>query len=156
MATKRKTKGKAAKPNPDARARRRTTGILTPAIHDAIVKSVGEGSYATTAAREAGVRESTFSHWIREARADESAGVDSGYLDLMLAIDKADARAENVDLADVDDPKWRLERTRPEKYGQRITIDVRKAAISHVLDRLRGSLADEAFDDVINVLSGDD
>lgn len=149
MAAKRKPKRKA---KPDTPARRRTVGLLTPAIHEAIVKAVSLGSYATTAARAAGIREATFSHWMREARADETAGDASDYLDLMRAIDKADAQAENVDLGDVDDPKWRLERTRPERYGQRITIDATKAAVSHLLDILRDGVSDGAYDEVIAAL----
>jgi len=143
MATKRK---KAAP------ARRRTPAALTLAVYDAIVSAVGQGSYATTAARATGIREATWEQWMRDARADEAAGIDSEVLRLRNAVDKADAQAENVDLGDVDDPKWRLERTRPQRYGQRITIDATRAAVSHLLDIIRDGVSDGAYDEVIAAL----
>lgn len=148
MATKRKTKGKA----PGSPARIRTPKLLTPDTHNAIVNAVAAGAYPLTAARAAGIREGTFERWRRDARADEAAGDDSAVCRLMADIDRADAQAENGQVADVEKPEWLLERMRPEKFGQRITIDAKKSAASNLLDLLRDELSDGAFDEVIAVL----
>jgi len=141
MATKRKNKG--------ARARKWSPRLLTPEVHQAIVDAVAEGSYATTAARAAGIRQGTYEKWMRDARSDEAADKTSAVRELRDAIDMADASAEHRDVTRVDKPEWRLERMRPEKFGKSITIELRQDAATRLLDIVRDEMSDSAFDELI-------
>ena len=155
---------------PEARARLRIVDplTLTPETHDRIVEIVRRGNYISTAGAAAGIREDTLRRWLLRGNQEEEGACKR----LVDAIHQASAESEIKDLGHVSkgiediknkdgriikygDPKWaawKLERTRPEKYGQKITINAKNAAADYMLDMLREGMSSEGFEEVIKIL----
>lgn len=127
--------------------------------HATIVQAIRDGNYQATAAAMAGIHLSTFTDWLRAARAEREAGIapeDSRhpeYHQLVADIEEAEADFESrmvkkvVDTAQTNAPNtWQaamtiLERKYPEKFGRRDAIKVQgdkenpiQVETRHVLD----------------------
>ncbi len=104
---------------------------LTPEVHDKIVGAVRLGCYRETAAASAGIRSATLRDWLkRGARAAASGRVskaDKIYVELLHAIEQAEAEAEVLDLAKITAAAtndwraaaWKLARLYPDRYSER-------------------------------------
>lgn len=124
----------------------RRSSTFRPEIADAIVEAVRRGAYRSTAAAAVGVPSSTLAGWIKRGALDLSmaqeaieAGMTvrlSEFADFVLRLSAAEARYE-IDLTALIDAHglndwralaWRLERTRPDRYGRRdrLQVEVRR------------------------------
>ena len=104
---------------------------LTPEVHDRIVGAIRLGCYRETAAASAGIRSATLREWLkRGARAVAGGKGKKGeriYVELLHAIEQAEAEAEVLDLAKITAAAtndwraaaWKLARLHPERYGER-------------------------------------
>lgn len=100
---------------------------LTEEVHDAIVRSIGLGNYATVAAGTAGIHTSTFYAWIQQGERDRAAGVESIYSAFSDAVKKAEDEAEAAAVTHVRAAmrdSWQaamtyLERKHPKRWGRK-------------------------------------
>lgn len=142
---------------------------LTDETRDAIVARVREGVHPDVAAQCEGVGASTCRGWIQRGKlAEESEGdiaeSEVPYLAFSQAILRARAEFEADTLQEVrasldvagntQHSKWILERLFPERYSQKITVDLKDRALEELLDRLREGLDPETFSRVVGVLLG--
>ena len=104
---------------------------LTPAVHDIIVQALASGCYRETAATCAGIAVSTFYNWMERGEADIEHGKKTPYMELVEAINKAEAQAEldALEMIRKAAPKnwnaaaWMLERKNPAKWGRRTAVE---------------------------------
>jgi hypothetical protein len=83
-----------------------------PKTRNAILAGVRAGLYPTSAARAAGVPESTFGGWMRDPRPEYEA------FRAEIAQAEAEAEREAVSVVRRDDPKWWLEHRHRERWGK--------------------------------------
>jgi hypothetical protein len=139
---------------------------LTAELTAKIVKAVERGNYAETAAEAAGINVATFYNWMKWGREKRRP-----YSAFFEAITCARARAEVklVDTVQRGDTKgtgfgraraaaFLLERTRPDKFAQRVNLKV-KDAVEEVLECVRRVCSEADYAAVLEELSrrgGDD
>lgn len=127
---------------------------LTQEVHDKIVKAITAGAYAVTAAKSAGVGESTYYRWIELGSKPDSKPV---YREFWEAIKEAEANAEISNVALIrtaaqagtwQAAAWYLERKHADRWGRTsklqaelsgpggdpIRIDDTRAAVLALLD----------------------
>jgi hypothetical protein len=103
---------------------------LTPAVHDAIVKLVGNGAFIERACDEVGISERTFYGWIK--RGEDPDETDPRYLRFLQATTRARAAFENrtlnvvVQAAPTDwrGAAWLLERLFPTRYSNMRKVEL--------------------------------
>jgi len=97
---------------------------LTPEVQDKIVSALRAGNYQETAARYAGIGETTFYRWMEMGEDEEAEEI---YREFREAVEKAKADAEVRDVALIDKAAhdgswqaaaWKLERKFPNKWGR--------------------------------------
>ena len=104
---------------------------LTPGVHEIIVQALASGCYRETAATHAGIAVSTFYNWLERGEADIEHGKQTPYMELVEAINKAEAEAEldALEMIRKAAPKnwnaaaWMLERKNPAKWGRRTALE---------------------------------
>lgn len=102
---------------------------LTPRIVAAVLQNIANGGYVETACIAAGIVKQTYYNWLTRAEEDE----ESVYAEFVQLLEKARAQAEMdciriIKSAAPDSwqaAAWLLERSYPERYGQRnrTTVD---------------------------------
>lgn len=106
--------------------------LLTPEFIDNLAKVVATGVTWAVAAQAVGIGESTIHHWRAQGADDIEADKDSPYRQLVEALTRAEAEAEQV-LVEVirahSALDWRaaaflLERRRPERWAKRAHLDI--------------------------------
>lgn len=111
---------------------------LTPRVRDIIIESVRNGNFMSTSAELAGVSLTRFWEWMKEGK-DKIEGHGRYYADgkdllyMLFYMDvrqaQAEAEATAVDaIVEAGRESWQawawwLERTRPDKFGKRETVD---------------------------------
>ena len=103
--------------------------ILTEELTDSLCLLLRHGHYIDTACALAGVHKQRVYEWL--AKADEPEAKEA-YIVFADSIKKARAEAEHVSLGVIRDAgekswqaaAWYLERTQPDKYGQKTRTDV--------------------------------
>lgn len=115
---------------------------LTPDVHDRLVEALEAGNYRETAARLAGIGVSTLYSWLERGEADREHERATEHLELVEAIEKAEADAEQRAISVIEraavgykDPDgkyhpgqwqaaaWRLERKFPDRWGRREKVE---------------------------------
>tara|TARA_R100000664_G_scaffold34236_1_gene55479 strand:- start:6368 stop:6841 length:474 start_codon:yes stop_codon:yes gene_type:complete len=115
---------------------------LTPEVIRTLVNALQAGAYVETAVAHANISKTSYYEWIKKGGA-ERMRLEKGlkprktfglFLDLLNAVEKAQADAELRDLAIISKAStedwrasaWKLERRNPSKWGrQRIEAEVR-------------------------------
>ncbi|HUU94479.1 MAG TPA: hypothetical protein VM487_01970 [Phycisphaerae bacterium] len=105
---------------------------LTPELQAALCALLSVGIHHDVACASVGISRRSLSNWLRQGNADEEAGVDSPYVDLMVAIRSAEAACEVKDLETIGEASksdwkaaaWREERRHPKRWGQQISVRV--------------------------------
>ena len=128
---------------------------LTDEVAAEIVRNVAAGSFLTIAAGRAGVNSDTVQQWLRRAKADELAGLDTLFVRFGVAISRAQAEAEAEAVAVLQrggDGKykdwraqgWWLERRHKERWSlpkeqanQGLTLQLSNEALAALVDALR-------------------
>ncbi len=116
--------------------------LLTPEVHDHVVKAVRAGNYLCVAAQSVGVHPATLLTWMRKGKQEE----DGIYRDFRSAVKKAQAESELRALKVIEQQAkknwtaaaWWLERTRPDRWALRDRIEMRK--LQKEIDELRKEL----------------
>ena len=142
---------------------------LTPTLTAKIAELVEIGNSAEVAAVSLGVPRSTYFRWMAKGREQETGP----YANLVAAIATAHAQAEVDIVAAIRDPvldrngkadpsvsnglKWLLERTRRERYGPKVEIEmhVRQQATDDLIARLRQGLDAEAYESAVAAVLGE-
>lgn len=97
---------------------------LTPEIQDRICAAIRQGNYQETAAKFAGIGETTFYRWLDEGSKEDS---DEIFQQFREAVEKAKADAEVRDISLIDKAAtdgswqaaaWKLERKYPHRWGR--------------------------------------
>lgn len=105
------------------------TTKLTPEVQDAIVQAIKLGNYQETAAKYAGISESTFYGWLERGKQEPG----SIYSEFLEAVEKAKADSEVRDVALIQKAAtdgswqaaaWKLERKFPHKWGRMVRAEV--------------------------------
>lgn len=135
---------------------------LTPEVQDAIVASIQDGNYRTTAAQSAGVCERSLYNWLERGEKGEEP-----YAEFMQAMKRAEASAESNLLdqirhaqpavtgegghgADLWQAKaWIMERRWPKRWAQRVRQQVTEE-IDAFTDRLQRRLDDATYRKVLD------
>lgn len=125
---------------------------LTPEVTEAIVDSIKEGAYLETATEAAGIGLSTMYLWLdRGADGEEpyAAFLEAvtraraeAEIDLLRAVRKGDAKGTGFGEAKA--AAFLLERTRPNRYAQRVNVKVEEA-VTKVLEGVRRICSPEDF-----------
>lgn len=112
---------------------------LTPAVHEAIVTSIANGSTSEAAAAAAGIAERTLYSWLQQAKGEKP---NPRCVQLMLDVTRAKQQAVSVALNSVFvagtrgydglPPDWRaavewLRLMYPTAYGKRLSVDMSEA-----------------------------
>lgn len=115
-----------------------------PELAGAIVEAVRRGAYRSVAAAAVGVPKSTLAGWVKRGTLDlqmAEEAIEKGYTvrltefaDFVLKLGGAEALYELdlsgiIDLHSIQDWRaaaWKLERTRPDRYGRRLEVSVKK------------------------------
>lgn len=103
---------------------------LTPQTHDKIIGAIKAGNYLETAARYAGVDQSTLHRWLNRGK-DENA--EPEYRQFYEAVESARAEAEARNVALIQQAAnagtwqaaaWYLERTAHSRWGRKQSLEV--------------------------------
>lgn len=134
--------------------------VLTPELHDKIIKALQAGAYMETAAAYAGISKDTFFRWLK-AGARYNVAVEQGkphdesdapYGAFSDSITKAMADAELTDLILIGKAAkqekywtaaaWRLERKYPQRYGANRQPDDASQVEDDPLKKLTDAIAE--------------
>lgn len=104
---------------------------LTQEVIDKVYEVLLEGNYANVACELAGICETSYYKYIREAKKDEDAGIESIYTKFAQTIKKAEAEAEKKYLETIKKASintwqaaaWYLERKHRQKWATRTEIE---------------------------------
>ena len=153
-------------------AKRGGRSKLTDAMRDAIVAHIEKSLHPEVAAQCEGISTRSYFGWMARGRAAFEADEDGEgfeesevpFFAFFTAVTRAVAMAEAntlegvrsaIDVTGNDiNGKWLLERKHPERWGNKITIELRDQATTHVIERLRQGLDSETFRRCVAVLSG--
>lgn len=133
---------------------------LTPELTEEICKAIEVGNYLETAAEAAGITVRTVYNWIDRGRTGEepyaaffhavTRARASGEMNLVTTLLEGDGKGESFGQARA--AAFMLERTRPDKYAQRVNVKVRDA-VEEVLECVRRVCSPEDFARVLEELS---
>lgn len=136
---------------------------LTPLLADQIVSDLETGAYVETAAEAAGINRQTLYNWL-----DAGVRGEEPYASFLDSVMRARAKAEldllRTVLAGDSEGKgfgpakaaaFVLERTRPNRYAQRVNMRVENA-VQEVLEVVRGICAPEDFGRICERLAAAD
>jgi len=104
---------------------------LTAEVQEEILRGIRAGAYPEVAAQRVGVSRTAFYEWMQRGRQARKAGEGGLYADFADAVEEAKGHAETKAVAVVlkaADKSWRaaawwLERTRPQRYRPRQTVE---------------------------------
>lgn len=130
---------------------------LTPELTEQIVADIEKGNYSETAAQAAGIDVSTFCNWMKWGAAEKEP-----YSAFFEAVVCARARAEITLVDKLTTGKrgerggaaYLLERTRPNKFAQRINVKVQDE-LERMLDIAQGILSAADFSRLCEALASD-
>lgn len=103
---------------------------LTPAVQETICKAISAGNYSEIAARYAGVASTTFYKWMALG---EGENAKDPFREFREAVENARATAEVRNIAMIQQAAnngtwqaaaWYLERTAPNRWGRRSSVEV--------------------------------
>jgi hypothetical protein len=104
-------------------------------IGQRLIEFVRGGSYKEDAALAVGISRASFFGYLARGRLDREAGKSSDFSDFLDGIEKAQAEANIRLIAKIErgaqgwqGSAWVLERTQPEKFGQRTRLMIESAA----------------------------
>jgi transposase len=128
---------------------------LTAAVQAAIVKALRQGNYIEAAAGIAGVTKQVVYDWMRAG----AQGKAPKYVKFLDAVKKAQADAETRHVGRITKAAekqwqasaWMLERKFPDRWGQRIKVEVERQ-MNRLLDILRDGLPPETYEHVLALL----
>ena len=100
---------------------------LTPALSARIALAIRVGNYLETAASLNGICEATLHNWLARGRKGRPP-----YVAFLVAVEKARSAAEADALKEIKGAMrenwqaaaWYLERTRPDRWGRRLTLSI--------------------------------
>lgn len=109
--------------------------LLTAELQDRIAEHLKEGHGGTEAARLAGISKSSYYEWLKQAREDEAAGLETVYTRFAEVVAEAEAELEHTNLARIraaaeSGPKgwtasaWLLERRFPGRWSLRNRVEL--------------------------------
>ena len=104
---------------------------LNQELIDKVVDILLEGNYANVACECVGISEYTYYEWIKHAKRDEDAGIESIFTNFSKSIKKAEADAEKKYLETIKKASihtwqaaaWYLERKHRQKWATRTEIE---------------------------------
>jgi transposase-like protein len=104
---------------------------LTPELQEEILRGIRAGAYPEVAAQRVGIGSSTFYQWMQRGRQAREAGHPDQFTEFAEAVEEAKGHAETRAVAVVlkaAEKSWRaaawwLERTRPQRYGHKHTLE---------------------------------
>lgn len=108
--------------------------LLTPELITKLSAFIADGNYAVTACNACGISDASLYNWLNKAKDDMEQGRESIYVDLFVAIKRAEAEceAELAKIARDSSLKHKnvieimtfLERRHPERWGRRERRDI--------------------------------
>ena len=166
-AKRRKTTKRTSKKAAPKRGRR---SKLTPTLQASIEQHIIDRVPPVVAAQCEGISERTYHTWMARGRRHEDSDEevpkeDRPFVAFFAAVTRARALAEARALQSVrgsidkhgneQHGTWWLERAHPERWGHKVTVELREQALDHVIARLREGLDPTTFQRCMAVLSGE-
>jgi hypothetical protein len=119
-----------------------------------MTKLLRAGNYRRTVCKAVGISEAGLYNWLKKAQLDIKKGKNTIEVELLKAVEKAEAMAEVDDVSYIKKDKdwkargWRLSRKHPDRWGDRQKMDV----VTEVIITKDTDLADVPEEDLLKAL----